>query len=423
MVITCRPEIVFTMTTSADASPAAPRARLPEGGSTPVLDVVIPVYNEEKDLAGCVRRLHAHLTEAVPYPFRITIADNASTDHTLAIAHQLGADLAEVAVCHLEEKGRGRALNAVWSASDAQVLAYLDVDMSTDLAALLPLIAPLISGHSDLAIGSRLARGARVVRGPKRELISRCYNLILRGTLAARFSDAQCGFKAIRADVAGQLLPLVEDTGWFFDTELLVLAERAGLRIHEVPVDWVDDPDSSVKIVATAVADLRGVARMLKAFAKGSLPLHEIRAQLGRAPIGVSTPGVPPRLATQLVRFAAIGVTSTLAYLALFLLLRLGMGAQAANFVALAVTAVANTAANRRFTFGVRGRKGAGRHQFEGLIVFGLGLALTSGSLALLNGYTTANRIAEPIVLVLANLAATLLRFLLLRNWVFRTKR
>lgn len=423
MVITCRPEIVFTMTTSADASPAAPRARLPEGGSTPVLDVVIPVYNEEKDLAGCVRRLHAHLTEAVPYPFRITIADNASTDHTLAIAHQLGADLLEVAVCHLEEKGRGRALNAVWSASDAQVLAYLDVDMSTDLAALLPLIAPLISGHSDLAIGSRLARGARVVRGPKRELISRCYNLILRGTLAARFSDAQCGFKAIRADVAGQLLPLVEDTGWFFDTELLVLAERAGLRIHEVPVDWVDDPDSSVKIVATAVADLRGVARMLKAFAKGSLPLHEIRAQLGRAPIGVSTPGVPPRLATQLVRFAAIGVTSTLAYLALFLLLRLGMGAQAANFVALAVTAVANTAANRRFTFGVRGRKGAGRHQFEGLIVFGLGLALTSGSLALLNGYTTANRIAEPIVLVLANLAATLLRFLLLRNWVFRTKR
>ena len=150
---------------------------------------------------------------------------------------------------HLTEKGRGRALKHVWTSSDAAVLAYMDVDLSTDLGALLPLVAPLISGHSDLAIGSRLARGSRVVRGAKREFISRSYNLILRGTLAARFSDAQCGFKAIRADVAERLLPMVEDTGWFFDTEMLVLAERAGLRIHEVPVDWVDDPDSRVDIV------------------------------------------------------------------------------------------------------------------------------------------------------------------------------
>ena len=138
----------------------------------------------------------------------------------------------------------------------------MDVDLSTDLAALLPLVAPLISGHSDVAIGTRLHRGSRVIRGPKREFISRCYNLILRGTLAARFSDAQCGFKAIRADVARELLPLVQDTGWFFDTELLVLAERSGLRIHEVPVDWVDDPDSRVNIVRRAKDDLKGVARV-----------------------------------------------------------------------------------------------------------------------------------------------------------------
>ena len=134
----------------------------------------------------------------------------------------------------------------------------MDVDLSTDLDALLPLVAPLISGHSDIAIGTRLHRGSRVVRGSKREFISRCYNLILRGALAAHFSDAQCGFKAIRADVAQQLLPLVQDTGWFFDTELLILAERSGLRIHEVPVDWVDDPDSRVDIVETAKADLQG---------------------------------------------------------------------------------------------------------------------------------------------------------------------
>src|SRR5438093_13495930 len=140
----------------------------------------------------------------------------------------------------------------------------MDVDLSTDLCALLPPVAPLLSGHRDVAIGTRLASGARVVRGPKRELISRSYNLILRTTLRANFSDAQCGFKAMRADVARALLPLVEDEGWFFDTEVLVLAERNGLRIHEVPVDWVDDPDSRVDVAATAKADLLGIWRLLR---------------------------------------------------------------------------------------------------------------------------------------------------------------
>ena len=213
------------------------------------------------------------------------------------------------------------------------------------------------------------------MRGPKRELISRCYNLILRGTLATRFSDAQCGFKAIRADVATKLLPHVSDTGWFFDTELLVLAERSGLRIHEVPVDWVDDPDSRVDIVSTAVADLKGDRAAGPGLRAGRIPVAQLRQQLGRdAP--------KAGLLRQLVRFAAVGVVSTLAYLVLFSLLRSGLGAQGANFVALGLTAIGNTAANRRYTFGVRGREGAARHQFEGLIVFGLGLALTSGSLA-----------------------------------------
>ena len=165
------------------------------------------------------------------------------------------------------------------------VLAYLDVDLSTDLGGLLPLVAPLISGHSDVAIGSRLVRGARVVRGPQREFISRSYNLILRTVLGVGFSDAQCGFKAVRRDAAQQLLPLVEDTGWFFDTELLVLAERTGLRIHEVPVDWVDDPDSRVDIVATAVADLKGVARVLGGLISGRIPVAQVRARFGRAPL------------------------------------------------------------------------------------------------------------------------------------------
>ena len=227
-----------------------------------VLDIVIPVYNEEFDLPGSVRRLHQYLAAEVPYASRITIADNASTDNTLAVAQALAEELPDVGVIHLDQKGRGGALYTAWMASEADVVAYMDVDLSTDLSALMPLVAPLISGHSDVAIGSRLAASSRVVRGPKREFVSRSYNLILRGVLGARFTDAQCGFKALRADVARQLLPHVADTGWFFDTELLVIAERAGLRIHEVPVDWVDDPDSRVDLAGTAAADLRGIWRM-----------------------------------------------------------------------------------------------------------------------------------------------------------------
>ncbi|WP_410809472.1 glycosyltransferase [Micromonospora sp. 067-2] len=381
-----------------------------------VLDVVIPVYNEQTDLEPCVRRLHAHLSEHFPYPFQITIADNASVDDTLKVADGLAGELPGVEVLHLDAKGRGRALSAAWSASSAPVLAYMDVDLSTDLAALLPLVAPLLSGHSDLAIGTRLARTSRVVRGARREVISRAYNLLLRGALAARFSDAQCGFKAIRADVAGRLLPLVRDTGWFFDTELLVLAQRAGLRIHEVPVDWVDDPDSRVDLVATALADLRGVGRVGRALLTGALPLAELRAQVGRAPLAAPPAQVPVGLPRQLVRFAAVGVASTLAYLLIFVATRGALGPQPANLLALLLTAVANTAANRRLTFGISGRRHAGRHHVQGLLAFALGLALTSGALAALHAVVgVPTRPVELAVLVAANLAATVLRFVLLR--------
>lgn len=332
----------------------------------PVLDVVVPVYNEQAALAHSVRRLHSYLRENFAMPTRITIADNASVDDTPRIAAALAAELDGVRVIRLEQKGRGRALHAVWSASDAPILAYMDVDLSTGLTALAPLVAPLISGHSDLAIGTRLGRGSRVIRGAKREFISRCYNLILKSTLSARFSDAQCGFKAIRADVAARLLPYVADTGWFFDTELLVLAERSGLRIHEVPVDWVDDPDSRVDIVATATADLKGIGRLLRGFANGSIPVNTISAQLGSS----RNTAPPGSLLRQVVRFGAIGVVSTLAYLVLFMALRAGLGAQAANLIALLLTAIGNTAANRRFTFGISGSGNVTRHHLEGLTVF-----------------------------------------------------
>ncbi|MFD3462635.1 glycosyltransferase [Nocardia fluminea] len=388
-----------------------------QSSRAPVLDVVIPVYNEEVDLGLCVRRLHAYLRAGFPFTARITIADNASTDATLAVAELLAAELDGVEVLHLDAKGRGRALRTAWEASDAAVVAYMDVDLSTDLDALLPLIAPLVSGHSDLAIGTRLDASARVVRGPKREIISRCYNLLLKTTLRARFSDAQCGFKAVRAEVARELLPLVRDGEWFFDTELLVLAERAGLRIHEVPVDWIDDPDSRVDIVDTARKDLRGIWRLTRALTTGALPLDELRAAVGREPL---VAGVPLGMVGQLVRFAIVGVTSTLAYIALYLLLQPLVGSQGANLLSLLVTAVGNTAANRAFTFGVRGRGDALSHQFQGLAIFAFGLAITSGSLFALHRWAPDAPVAvELTVLITANLVATLARFVGLR-WVFR---
>lgn len=250
-----------------------------------MLDVVIPVYNEQDQLADSVRTVHAYLQEQFAYPFRITIADNASVDGTLHIAHQVQHELPGVRVVHLDQKGRGRALKQTWLSSDALVLAYMDVDLSTDLDALAPLVASLMSGHSDVAIGSRLARGANVVRGAKREFISRSYNRLLRTVLRVRFSDAQCGFKAIRADVARELLPLVRDTTWFFDTELLVLAQWSGLRTHEVPVDWYDDPDSRVDITRTVMDDLEGVWRLLRTRSRLRPALEHIRVTMGRGRI------------------------------------------------------------------------------------------------------------------------------------------
>jgi putative flippase GtrA len=358
----------------------------------PEIDVVLPVLDEEQALERSIRRLHRHLSGGFPFSWRIVIADNASSDATPAIAARLARELPAVELLRLERRGRGRALRAAWSRSGARVVCYMDVDLSTDLRALLPLVAPLLSGHSDLAIGTRLANGARVVRGARRELISRGYNQLLHAALRTRFSDAQCGFKAVRRDVLDGLLADVRDDGWFFDTELLVLAQRRGLRIHEVPVDWIDDPDSRVRIVRTALDDLRGVARLA--------------------------------LGTQVARFMGVGSASTLAFALLFLALSAPLGAAAANALALALTAVGNTAANRRLTFRLRGRAELLRHHALGALVFFLTLGLTTGALGVLHGLVaTPSRLLELAVLVVASTAATITRFVALRSWVFARRR
>jgi len=228
----------------------------------PVVDVILPVYNEAHVLEVSVARLCSYLGESFPFRWRLTIVDNASTDGTWAEAQEIATRRPEVFAMHLGEPGRGRALKAGWSVSPAPFLAYMDIDLSTGLDALLPLVSSVMSGHSELAIGSRRATGARVRRSTKRELISAGYNALVRTALGIRVLDAQCGFKAISRSVAHELLPEIEDDGWFFDTELIVRAKRAGMRVFEVPVDWVDDADSRVEILHTAWDDLCGVARL-----------------------------------------------------------------------------------------------------------------------------------------------------------------
>jgi len=377
-----------------------------------VVEIVIPVHNEEAALERSIRRLHSYLSARFPLSWLVTIADNASTDRTWGRACRLAQELGNVRAVHLDELGRGRALRAVWSASRAPVVAYMDVDLSTDLDALLPLVAPLVTAHSDLAIGTRLAPGARVVRGPRREAISRSYNLLIKATLRSGFSDAQCGFKAIRTEVAHALLPMVEDQGWFFDTELLVLAEHNGLRIHEVPVDWVDDPDSRVDVVSTARADLRGIWRVLGRLARGHPSLSTASLPWADA--------FAPGLGSQVVRFASIGLMSTVVFALLFAFFVEPLGAFRADVVALGVCSVANTAANRRLTFALRGRTGRVCHLAAGAALATLPFGLTLTTLAVLAALGVSSLAAQLAALTLANAGATCARFVLLRGWVFR---
>jgi glycosyltransferase involved in cell wall biosynthesis len=231
---------------------------------SPSVEFVIPVLNEEGALPGSVERLHGFLREAMQaYDWRIVVADNGSTDRTPLVCEELSRRFHEVGYLRLEERGRGRALRTAWLASDADYLCYMDVDLSTELEAIPPLVESLATKQYDLAIGSRLKKGANVVgRTLKREVVSRCYNLIVRSMFFVRFRDAQCGFKAISRDAARDLAPLVLDNGWFFDTELLILAEKNGYRIYELPVTWTDDPDTRVKIVKTAYDDMMGLFRL-----------------------------------------------------------------------------------------------------------------------------------------------------------------
>jgi putative flippase GtrA len=397
----------------AIAGPANDPAMSPVEGDlkAALIEIAIPVYNEQDVLESSIRRLRSYLDRSFPFTASIVIMDNASIDDTWVIAERLCDELEGVTAVHLEKKGKGRAVRAAWTLSRSEIVAYMDVDLSTDLDGLLPLVAPLLSGHSQLAIGSRIAPGSRVLRGAKREFISRSYNLILRTTLRSRFSDAQCGFKAMRRDTVGPLLQTVEDNHWFFDTELLMQAERRGYRIHEVPVDWIDDPDTRVNVGGVMWNDLRGVWRL-------ACQRH------GVEPGGTQSPARHAPTAheddRELARYASVGVLSTALYLTLFLVLRSAMGIFVANVIAVAATTLVNTLAHLMFTFR---SKSTGRGRYAAIAAtcsFLIQIGLTSAALALVYAVGATSTVWEGLVLLAGMVAASAVKFVLLREWAFR---
>jgi glycosyltransferase involved in cell wall biosynthesis len=379
-----------------------------EDFSSPVVEFAIPVYNEEGALEASIRCLRAYLNESFPFQATVRIVDNGSTDGTWALATRLAATLPGVSALRLNEKGKGRAIRAAWTTCSAEIVAYMDVDLSTHLGALLPLVAPLLSGHSDVAIGSRWAPGAHVLRGARREVVSQGYHFLLRLVLRNQFSDATCGFKAIRRETAEKLLPLVSDEYWFFDTELLVLAERSGYRIHEVPVDWIDDSDSRVKVRSVAYGDLKGIARLMHSRATG----QERRTRI--------EPTNHLSHSSEGTRYAGVGIASTIIYVVIFLLLRHPLAMYAANVVALALSTIGNTIAHARFTFGPKSGLRMRQAAMAGGLSFITAIALTTLALGVEELLRVASTATEAFAILLGTVAAGFVRLVLLRAWAYR---
>ncbi|WP_327087618.1 bifunctional glycosyltransferase family 2/GtrA family protein [Nonomuraea sp. NBC_01738] len=373
---------------------------------SPVADIAIPVYNEEKVLPGTVDTLCAFLAERFPLPWRVTIVDNGSTDTTREVAWALAEKYPQVHVLCVDRRGKGAAVKEAWRQSPADVVAFMDADLSTGLDALWVLVATVTSGHSEIAIGTRLSGGARIHRALRRELISRGYNALLRVLFGARFSDAACGFKAARAVVVRPLLDKVEDDHWFFDTELLLLAQHNGARIREIPVDWVEDPDSSVNLWHTALSDLRGLRRLSRSMAVGT-------ARVELPPIPPLPPSPPER---KVVSFALVGLLSTVVHVLLYCLARQAFPVAAANLAALAATMVVNTEAHRRWTFN-RAIHPVRRVHLRSMLVFLLNYLVTTGFILALPVTSLAG---ECLALMAGAFSIALIRYFLLNRWTFR---
>lgn len=231
---------------------------MPDG----LVDLVIPVYNEQSVLEQSVHALASRMSEQADFPWRIVVVNNGSVDGTREIGERLATQFEWFQFMHLDQKGRGRALSATWMHTDAEFSLYMDVDLSTDLSAVSEAVDVLRNG-ADLVSGSRLDSRSKITRCLKREVLSQGYSRLVHWVLRTRsFDDAQCGFKGVRISTIRPLLPLVQNQNWFFDTELLVLSEYAGLVVKTIPVAWVEDLDTRVNIPKTVYEDLKGLARL-----------------------------------------------------------------------------------------------------------------------------------------------------------------
>lgn len=352
-------------------------------------EIAIPIYNEEKVLARSVRRLREYLDRNFPYPYLITIADNGSTDRSWEIATRLADELPDVRAVRVPVKGRGGAVRHVWGRSTATVVAYMDVDLSIDLDAFAPLVAAVMSGHSDIAIGTRYAQASYVDRSVTRAFFSRSLNFLLRHGMGARFSDAMCGFKAARREAAQELLPYVEDHKWFFDPELLFQAQRRGLRIHEIPVVCLDDPDSTVHVIRDARDDLLAMARVLP-----------------RLVGGLTSPW-----------FTSLWLLCTVLYAVLAAALQGVMPAVAGNAAALGLAAAANTAGLAVSSLGVRGAATVIRYQLLTWIDFLLRLVVSTVVVVAVQGLRPeASPTAELVAGFVAVASASVASYRLLRG-------
>ena len=227
------------------------------------VSIVLPVLNEEKILRDSIETLRQFLLDEFPYKWTIAIADNGSTDQTQNIAQSLMSEYENIAIVNLSQRGRGRALKRAWTGNEADVLVYMDIDLSTNIESLTPLVNAIVEDGFDLAVGSRLLTSSRVIgRSIKREVLSRGYVFLIKCLFFSDITDAQCGFKAISNSAAQALMPLIEDNAWFLDTELLLLAERFGFKRKDIPIIWTDDPDTRVRIGRTVLEDLKGLVRL-----------------------------------------------------------------------------------------------------------------------------------------------------------------
>lgn len=228
------------------------------------VEITVPVYNEEKELAkNILTLLHFCEKNLKNYDWHITIADNASNDNTPIIGATLAKNTTKISLFRLEQKGRGRAVKRVWSQSGSDFCVYMDLDLSTDLVHLPKILEVLQNGY-DIAIGSRLARGAKVEgRTVLREFTSRVLNFFfIRLFFQTHFTDAQCGFKGITKKAVNELIPHIKDNDWFFDGEMLIVGEKSGYKIYEIPVHWIDNPGSTVRLLSTIRNDIEAMVRL-----------------------------------------------------------------------------------------------------------------------------------------------------------------